>query len=92
MSPMHIDIKSFDYWNFRFEIYQFKSLAEEINVSDAKEKVFVVLDGSVVVVDTSDNRNEFKENEGFNLKTNDKYMIRSSSDSCNLLTIKQKIK
>lgn len=90
MTPLHLDIKSFDYWNFRFEIYQFKTLSEEIQVSNDKETIFVVLDGSIVVVDSLDNRNEFKENEGFSLKTDGKYSLRSSSDLSNLLSIKQK--
>jgi hypothetical protein len=52
--------------------------------------VFVVLDGSVVVVDFSDNRNEFTESEGFTLKNQNNYIIRSSSESANLLSMEKK--
>jgi hypothetical protein len=84
------DVKIFDYWNIKFKIYKFNKLAEEVNITNCSERVFVVLDGSVVVVDFSDNRNEFTESEGFTLKNQNNYIIRSSSESANLLSMEKK--
>jgi hypothetical protein len=87
---MPVDIENFNYWGFEFQTYEFKQLAQEIIITKCPEKVFIVLNGSVIVVDNSDNRNEFIEKKGFTLKNQDSYIIRSSSDESRLLSIEKK--
>lgn len=84
------NVGRFEYSEFLFEIYNFDYLAQEVIMSNCPEKVFVVIEGSVVIVDDLDNRNEFEKEQGFELKNQNNYIIRSSSDITKLLAIKKK--
>lgn len=84
------NVSGFEYSEFLFEIYNFEHLAQEVIMSNCPEKVFVVIEGSVIIVDNLDNRNEFTKEQGFELKNQNNYIIRSSSDITKLLSIKKK--
>lgn len=84
------DIKIFEFWNFLFKIYSFAEIADEAILERYDEEVLVVVvQGSVLLVDPLQNRNEFSKGEVAVMKKERSYTIRATSDNSVVILINQ---
>lgn len=82
------EIKTFDYWNLNFKIETFNQIADEIAIDKESEEILcVVVNGSILILDYLDNRQEYLKGEVILLKKQRLYTIRSTSEDTVILLL-----